>query len=218
VNGKVEKVLMILRNYYGKDGRPLAMNDVQIGVYLSRLERFSAAELERAATAHMESSAFFPKLSDLLALLDPPVDPKVAAMTAWTTLETAIRRAGCYRGATFADGAIGECARQVFGSWASACSFDTDSPGWAIRRQTFLTLYPSLAGKHPEPVTMAGLFPHELPLMIGQPPDGYKALQPPKSMAELDCEAIESLRKGLTGRSATPRDERQGGRTRGITE
>jgi hypothetical protein len=165
---EIRRGLNVLRHYYAHDGQPYALNDAQLAVYLDGLRPFGPAELESAARTWMRTARWFPKLCDLLTLLaGPQVSPEAAAHLAWTTFERSLRRAGAYRGATFVDGAIGETARQVFGSFASACAFDLDSPGWAIRRQTFLAVYPTFHGRVGGPVTLHGLHAHESPVVIG---------------------------------------------------
>ena len=173
---EVRQGMAVLRNYYAKDGKPHVLTDAQWAVYLDGLQRHSAGELEAAARLWMRQSKWFPALSDLLGLIDgATVTPEQAAHLAWTTFERACRSAGAYRGATFIDGAIGETARQVFGSFAAACQFDLDSPGWAIRRQSFLAVYQTLHGRCHEPVTLRGMHRHETPLVIGHVP-GLPAL------------------------------------------
>jgi hypothetical protein len=167
---EIRRGLDVLRNYYAKDNQPHRLNDAQWAVYLDGLRAVSAAELETAARAWMQRSRWFPALSDLLGLLRPQVDASAAAHLAWTTLERALRSAGAYRGATFLDGAIGETARQVFGSWPAACAFDLDSPGWAIRRQSFLAIYPTLASRVTGPVTLRGMDAQQSPQVIGHVP------------------------------------------------
>lgn len=165
---EIRQGLKVLRNYYAKDGQPHALNDTQLAVYLDGLSPFAAAELERAARTWMQQSRWFPALSDLLALVRPPaLDPAAAAQLAWTTFERAMRRAGAYRGVTFADGAIGETVRQVFGTWAAASQFDVDSPGWAIRRQSFLALYATFASRVGGPVTLYGIHRDAVSMLVG---------------------------------------------------
>jgi hypothetical protein len=166
------KTLGVLANFYGTGGKRHELNDVQAAVYAKALSGFDASALMAAAERHMAESVFFPKLSELLDLLRPKVDDKALALMAWTTVEQALRRGGIYRGAHFAQGAIGEAFRQTFGSWQSACQFDTDSPGWAIRRQTFLGIFPAIAARPCAPVTMRGLHsgePYQVPLLAGLP-------------------------------------------------
>jgi hypothetical protein len=112
----------------------------------------------------MRSSKWFPALSDLRGLLvAPTVDWPAMALMAWTTLERAISKAGIYAGSTFADAAIGETARQVFGTWEHACSYERDSPGWTIKRQNFIGIFPHVAQKltSHKPVTLRGIATHD---------------------------------------------------------
>ena len=158
---EIVRGVRVLANYYADaQGQPKALNDVQWAAYLSGLAPFTTAEFEAASTAWMRQSAFFPRLSDLLGLLLPPaLAPEVLAHEAWATVERTARSVGAYRGVVFEDGALGETVRQVFGSWPAVCGFDVDSPGWAIRRQSFLALYPAALTRHGThgPVTLPGL-------------------------------------------------------------
>lgn len=124
--------------------------------------------LQLEVTVRAAGEPAFPALGTWLRLLGAgTLDVDAAAHLAWTTFEQSLRRAGAYRGATFVDGAIGETARQVVGSWPAACAFDVDSPGWAIRRQSFLAVYPTFHGRVSGPVTLGGLHAHETPVVIG---------------------------------------------------
>lgn len=166
---EIRVVLRNLRDYYrDKDQQPRALSEFQIAVYLDGLGEFTAEQLAHAARQWMRESKWFPALSDLRGLLVKPMDWQTAALMAWTTFERAIRQAGIYRGVTFADTAIGEAVRQTFGSWECACSFDRDSPGWTIRRQTFLGLFQHIAQNlhHDGPVTLHGLGQADRPLLI----------------------------------------------------
>lgn len=166
---EVNAGLAVLKNYYAKDGKPHVLNDVQVAAYVDHLAPYSAAALETACKRWIATSKWFPAVSDLLEILRGPVlDEKAQAQLAWTTFERALRRAGVYAGATFANGAIGETARQVFGSWALACQFDLDSPGWTLRRQSFLALYPGIAARSEgQPVTLRGIAEIAEPVLIG---------------------------------------------------
>jgi hypothetical protein len=170
-----DPVTMILKvlgvQYADKDGNERRLSPAQIVIYRQELGRFSAAELEAAARAWIRKSRFFPAVSDLLDILESPVDAAAASQLAWAAVERAIRAAGIYRGAHFPQGAIGETVRQVFGTWATACGFDYDSPGWAIRRQSFLAIFP-VVNRHPHtPVTLKGIHgtsePYQVPLVEG---------------------------------------------------
>lgn len=198
----VRRTLDVLRDYYAdKDGNKRVMNTTQIGFYVSALARYSPEELRTAAQAWIAKSKFFPAVSDLLELLNPPTDMTALAHQAWATVEAAIRQGGAYRGATFEQGAIGEAVRQTFGTWATACSFELDSPGWAIRRQSFLAVFPVLARREHGPVTLRGLHanvePYRVPLAAGLP--AGKALGEPEGISRPEAKAligqIEALAK-----------------------
>jgi len=165
----VRQTLQVLRQYYaGRDGQPHQLNEVQASVYVDGLTGFSAEALEVAARTWMRQSAFFPRLSDLLGILDPPVDLESLAHAAWARLEREIRRIGAYRSVQFADAAFGQAVRETFGGWPQACRFDVDSPGWAIRRQTFLSVFKAAAAKqHLQPVTLIGQHRDSTPALIG---------------------------------------------------
>ena len=163
-----QMLLQTLCVFYPTQGRPHVMNDLQAEVYIAALSRFTPEQLDAAGKRWMLVGKFFPALSELLELLEPRVSAATEAHIAWASVERAIRQAGVYRGATFEDGRIGEAFRQTFGSWATACNFDIDSPGWAIRRQTFMAVFGSLASQAVPPVTVRGLRP-EAPLLIPAP-------------------------------------------------
>lgn len=183
---EIRAVMDGLCGYYrDRNNQPRELADVQKAAYLQGLAEFPAEQLQLAAMAWIRQSRWFPAVSDLRTLLIPPApDWKSLALLAWTTFERAIGRAGVYRGVTFADPAIGECVRQTFGTWEHACSYERDSPGWTVRRQTFLALFPHIAERATEVVTLPGLGhgKHDTPLLIGPVegmPDPVKALNAP---------------------------------------
>lgn len=196
----VRQTLDVLRNCYAnRDGQPHQLNPVQVSVYLEGLAEFSHGELEAAAREWMRTSQFFPRLPELLNLLIPKVDVDTLALMAWGKLEREIRRIGRYRGATFSDAAFGEAVRQTFGSWSAACQFDLDSPGWAIRRQTFLAVFKTLAVRSDlgaAPVTMPGLHRDRPPALIAHL-EGLP--QPPAltdAIADLSSDKMAEARRG----------------------
>lgn len=158
MNPDVPRILETLRLQYAKDGVKHPLNDVQATNYLEELSRFPTQAVEAAARQWIRQSRFFPALSDLLGILEPERDPKAMAALAWTEVERCMATVGAYSGIEFADPSVGEAVRQTFGSWPKACSFEYDSPGFAIRRQTFLTIYPELARRtYRETVKLAGM-------------------------------------------------------------
>lgn len=166
---QIQKTLDVLCRYYTDKGEPRKLNAVQVTVYLDGLCEFAPDELEFAARRWMKQSKWFPALSDLREqLVEAAPDWTALGHVAWSTVERAISAAGLYRGATFEDGAIGETVRQVFGSWSHACNYERDSPGWAMRKQTFLQVFPMVAkrAEHPPAVTMKGISPIDKPLLI----------------------------------------------------
>lgn len=198
---EVRQGLTLIRNYYAKDGKPHPLNDAQWGVYIAGMSNISAGQLEAACHAWMRTSKWFPALSDLIEMIEGPrTDLTAAAHLAWTAVERAIRSAGSYRGVTFTDAALGECVRQVFGSWPSACGWDFDSPGWAIKRQTFLAIYPGISVRSgSEPVTLIGQHPKETPMLVGHVPGlpapsrhEFEQLQPSRAEAK---QLLDGLRE-----------------------
>lgn len=201
----IRVVLDNLRDYYrDKDGQKRPMSEFQIAVYLDGLHEFQADVLESAARQWMRQSRWFPALSDLRGLLTAPaVDWSTMALLAWTAFERAIGHAGIYSGATFQDAAIGETARQTFGTWEHACSYERDSPGWTIKRQTFIGLFPHVAQKLTSnaPVTMRGIASRDMPTIIahveGLPAPAQLALEEPDKSKDVLAEVTRRF-KALT--------------------
>jgi hypothetical protein len=202
----IRVVLTNLCDYYrDKNNQPRELSELQIAVYLDGLAEFSADALETAARVWMRKSRWFPALSDLRALLEEP-EPNWTelAHVAWTTFERAIGRAGIYSGVTFEDPAIGEAVRQAFGSWEHACSYDRDSPGWAIRRQTFLAVFPSVARKATTPVTLRGISRYDKPLLIAHVegfPEPARLLEEPDRSPDVLREVTRRFQALTMGKS-----------------
>jgi hypothetical protein len=170
----VTATLKILCDYYTDlQGNPRKLNPVEWGAYIDGLSEFPPAALEAAAKQCIRERQWFPKVSELREILTPKTDSKALAELAWASVLQAIRRGGIYRGATFETGAVGEAMRQVFGSWSAACSFDTDSAGWTVRRQSFLAIFPTILNRPTGPVTLVGLHgtenPYQVPALQGAP-------------------------------------------------
>lgn len=161
-------VLTELGRYYTDfQGAPHQLNDTQVRAFVEGLKHFELPAIHAAAARHMATSKFFPRLSELLDHLAPKVDEEAAAHLAWTAVERALSSGGTYRGVIFTQGAIGETVRQVFGSWPSAGRFDTHGAEWAIRRKTFLAIFPGIARRHDgAPVTLRGLSPSDAPYVV----------------------------------------------------
>ena len=182
---------------FPSQGRPYAMTATQIAIYSDALAQYQPEALLAALKAHMRESKWFPALSELLEHLEPQTDTKALAELAWLSVQTAIRRGGVYRGATFQTGAVGEAVRQVFGTWSMACSFAVDSPGWTVKRQQFLAIFPTLLKRFSgESVTLTGLHegsaPYAVPTLAGAPTRGELGAGRPIVPATRQ-EAIEAL-------------------------
>lgn len=197
---------VLLAAYADREGQKPKLNDVQRAVWADALAPFPPAAVEAASKAWMHRSAFMPRPSDLLSILRPIADPQLEAQLAWSTVERAVTQAGRYRGVTFADGAIGEAVRQTFGSWGRACAFDYDSPGWAIRRQTFLAIYPGIAARQAGgPVTLRGDHSRETPYLVGHvdgltlPPGSSESHDRPLTHGE-SRDALSRLQLALEAR------------------
>ena len=190
----VKQMLDVLRNYYAdREGQPHTLNDVQLAAYLDAFAEFSGDELEAAARQWIRAEKFFPRVSELLAMLHgPEPDWTMLGNKAWLTLESAISRGGAYRGVLFEDYALGETTRLVFGTWKAACEYDRDSAGWAIRRQLFLSQFEAVAKQGPGPmVVMRGLFEGEKPWRVRH----LTELPAPKYQDSLSERAKEFLTK-----------------------
>lgn len=204
----VRKTLDVLRNYYSnRDGQPHQLNATQAAVYLDGLAGFGADVLEAAARVWMRQSAFFPRLSDLLGILDPPADYDALAHAAWARLEREIRRIGAYRSVQFADAAFGVAVRETFGGWPQACRFDVDSAGWAIRRQTFLATFKAACGRKDLPVvTLTGQHRDQAPALIG-PLDGMPVVHQLPERADRSADVMAEVRRrhadGAGGKTVT---------------
>jgi hypothetical protein len=164
----VKAALDVLCQQYARNGEPHRLNDVQAVIYLDELSRFQATDIERAARQWMRQSRFFPAVSDLLDILEPKPDWPALSNLAWAHVCQAIRQAGAYRGATFVDASIGQAVKQTFGTWPAACAFDSDSPGFAIRRQTFLAIFPKCHEDWQDdpPMTLRGEHRDAVPMLI----------------------------------------------------
>jgi hypothetical protein len=207
---EIRLVLNALRKNYARNGEDYALNEVQIAMFTESLAPFDAVAVNEAAKRHMRESKFFPAVSELLALLrGPEMSPEAQAQLAWTTFERALARAGAYNGVTFEDGAIGETVRQVFGGWPQACAFDTHGAAWAIRRQSFLAVYPAIAARARGEVTLRGMAQVAQPLRIAaqSPQDAPGRSIGPANDSIPQGEAVKLLadirqRASLAGRKA----------------
>lgn len=147
----VKAVLDTLCKHYARpDGTPHVLNETQGAFYVSLLDKFSHEVLAAAAIRWMETSRFFPAISDLIGLIEPTIDPKTQANVAWSELEATARRfSNSYRSVQFDDPVLGECVKRVFGSWSRLVLMDTNDPMWASRKNLFLSIYPALMASPP---------------------------------------------------------------------
>lgn len=193
-------VLHLLREQYGKQGELYPLTDVQIATYMDRWQKIDPVALNAAALRWIDTSRFFPAVSDLLGMF--AVSEKAEAELAWAVFERLLRQVGVYHGVKFAGNAsrLGETVRQVFGSWVQACQYETDSAGWHGRKQAFLALYPVV--QVDTAVTLGGL--HEgKPVVCGaiQGIPDRPALPPAnKSLTRSEAkELLGTLQKRLKG-------------------
>ena len=207
----VKAALDVLCQQYARNGEPYRLNDVQAVLYLEELSRFPASQLEYATREWIRQSKFFPTVADLLGIMEPPPDWPALSNLAWSLVCKAIRTVGYSSNVTFTDASIGEAVRQTFGTWEAACSFDSDSPGFAIRRQTFLAIFPAIhdTWQDEDPVTLPSSFGSvggfkTVPALYGLPkttgkPYRLPAVQPVSRVEANNILADITVRaKGLT--------------------
>ena len=104
----ISKKLILTAKYFEKE-LPAPI----VEIYLSALERFSDQEISAALSSAMKTLRFFPKIAELVELLEG--DSSTKALAAWDTVMTQARKTG--RRTTASLGPVIDSAVRILGGW-----------------------------------------------------------------------------------------------------
>ena len=170
-SGPFAAILAELGEVYGE-----AVSPVRARLYFEALSDLTLAEVRAAARQVVKASHFFPKPADLLEAIQGSEADQ--AERAWAMVLRAMEQVGPYQTVDFADEAIHECVRRIFGGWPDACLMElSDAP---FRHAEFLKMYRALRRRHLVAKPMPGLLETDnrskgfvehipAPVMLGEP-------------------------------------------------
>lgn len=199
---------MQIAYYRAKD-----ISDTMIVMYFDDLADFSAAEIESAFRNHRqqpETGRFFPRVSDLIALLQGGT--KTRGVAAWDEAIRAISRVGSYESPDFSDPLIRSCIDRM-GGWPNFCAMSddwTDEDGTfhkgdkEFKRLQFVERYQSYLRNPPSDAPARILGRHEIANRTSQYADDPRALASgrpilaPPAFRELDEGLREQVRAALS--------------------
>lgn len=108
------EMLALLHAAYPKEPMPEALMDLYTAVF----GPWPVAAVRHAVLAHIATSPFFPKVSDLLGQLT--AGETLDGDQAWAQVQSEIRRVGIYDRPTFADPVVGGVVRTI--GWTALCT------------------------------------------------------------------------------------------------
>ena len=113
------------------------------------VRRFGMDKIEEAIKKHLATSRFFPKISELLDLLQGTGENELAdrASLAWDEFINGMEMVGRYQSVRFTDKIVNAIVHE-WGGWESVCSLEWDDLKY--KRGEFVSLYRALAKRDPK--------------------------------------------------------------------
>ena len=105
-------------DYYGAK-----MSTDIVAMWIMDLERFELEDIKRALHEHRRASRFFPKISEILAILNP--EPR-SPLVAWAEVEKAMLKVGSYETVQFSDPITNSVVSDL--GWPWLCVQDIGEP------------------------------------------------------------------------------------------
>lgn len=95
-------------------------------MYFEILKKYELTDIKKALIQHVESSKYFPRPAEIIALIKPQESIEDKANKAWNLLLKAIARHGYYDSVQFEDKAIHSCIRAM-GGWMQVSDREPDT-------------------------------------------------------------------------------------------
>lgn len=108
------EVMLGLGEAYGEP-----ISETRMEIYFAALSDLPLAELRHAATIHVRTQKFFPRVAELREAIQGNEDDR--ASLAWTDLLKQVRRVGYIGTPTFDDPVAQRAAMELYGGWRSLC-------------------------------------------------------------------------------------------------
>lgn len=115
------KIMAVLTTTYDR-----RTSEELLGIYYDILKQFGIEEIKNAVCEHIQTNKYFPKPSELIALIKPPESIEDKANKAWILLLKAIAKHGYYDSVQFEDKIIHTCIRAM-GGWMQVSNREPDT-------------------------------------------------------------------------------------------
>ncbi|MEO7272062.1 MAG: hypothetical protein ABI211_08655 [Vicinamibacterales bacterium] len=116
----------------------------RLEIYFRGLEDVSLEAIRAAATVHVRTSRFFPRVADLREGIDGSADDR--ADLAWVQLLQLVRRVGYYGTPAWTDPVAERAAIELFGGWQALCArLPGDGPELLGAAKVFKSTYATYA-------------------------------------------------------------------------
>ena len=173
-----------------------------VGMWTMDLEPFELEAIKKSFHEHRRSSKFFPKISEILAILTP--EPR-SPLIAWAEVEKAMFEVGSYETVQFTDSVTNAVILDM-GGWPWFCIQDLDEP-WTqkeferryreYREHGISSNLPLIGNFSTQNRITGNALPK--PILIG---DGPTQLQPPDRSEEVLAKLQKMMENG--NREGTP--------------
>ena len=171
---ELNKLMMSIADYYKQK-----INPNFIDLYYQFLKNYPKDDVIRAFKTHTATSKFFPKINELLELIEG--NPESKAMQAFSQLAKAVKSLGAYSSIKFTDPVLNKTVLDL-GGWTQICQ--TPDSNWSYLQHRFIKQYTqnlktqqTYSGHHPGIIEIHNKkFPEFLPKPTLWPPTTTKPL------------------------------------------
>lgn len=141
------KVMAVLSTTYEK-----TTSEELLSIYYDVLKQFPLDDIKSAVGNHIQTSKFFPRPAEIIALIKPLETIEIIADKAWNQLLKAISKHGYYDSVQFEDKVIHSCIRSM-GGWMQVSDREPDT--WM--HKDFVNFYKSYYGSYSQEEHACGL-------------------------------------------------------------
>jgi hypothetical protein len=133
-------LMMGLSESYGE-----AVSEARMEIYFAALSDLELDAIRRAATAHVQTGKFFPRVSELRESIQGSVED--TAELAWVGLLRLVRRHGYMSPPKeWADPAMKRAAMELYGGWGALCeNLPSEGIGFTVAAKQFKATYAAYA-------------------------------------------------------------------------
>ena len=125
---KFKKILQMTCKYFDKELEPEI-----IEIYFDSFKDYNIQNIQKAFSQAIKTLRFFPRVVDIIEIIEGGGDPKDKGFIQATLVLNAIRNVGAYKTVVFNDEITMAVIDRVYGGWIKLCEMREEEEKWFIK-------------------------------------------------------------------------------------